>query len=157
MAILSNNETRGDFTHVLKLTFEDLKTAGTASTFDIGALPAKSFVELCVVDETVPFVGSSTVDITVGSYDTADAVVDLDGYMATVAVDALTVPVFNTGASFTTASGTTNKLLLSGGGSAGAVSVSATKIKVNYIDAAAQSLTAGEVTIGVRILDLSRF
>lgn len=158
MAILSNNETNGDFTHVLKLTFEDLKTAGTGATFDVGPLPAKAAVELVMVDEVVPFVGNSTTDITIGSYDTSDVVIDADIYMTTIAVDAMTIPVFNTGPAFTTAETVANKLLLSGPtATTGALSTSDTKIKVTYTDANADDLTAGEVLIGVRILDLSRF
>ena len=157
MSKLANNETSGDFTHVVKLTYQDLQAIGTGGTVEIATLPAKAMVELVMVDESVPFVGSSTVDITIGTYDTADAVVDVDSYITALAVDAMSNPVFNTGPAFTTAEGVANKLMLSGGGSAGAQVTVASKIVLTYTDAAAASLTAGEMLIGGRVLDLQRF
>lgn len=158
MSELSNNEARGDFTHVRVITFTDLQAIGSGGTIDLAGLPAKSAVELIMVDESVAFAGSSTVDITIGSFDTDGAVIDADIYMTTLAIDAMTVPVFNTGPAFTTTEATANKLLLSGPtATTGALSTSASRIVLSYTDAGVASLTAGEFKVGIRILDLSRF
>jgi hypothetical protein len=151
MAELSNNE-RGVFTHVLKLTFDDLNqiklgtdpftgsSLGTAGQLPIAVKPAGGAVELVGVYESVALAGASDI-----SFDIGTTAGDPDEYIDALDVDGMSAPVFNTGDAFTTGyieavdgSNTAENILL----------------EVNGTTA---NLTAGEVVIGLRIVDLGKF
>jgi hypothetical protein len=78
---------------------------------------------------------------------------DPDEFINALDVDAMTVPVFNTGDQFT--AGTT----VSTTGLSQAVKpvTSATDVYIKVTDAAIASLTAGKIVIGLRIIDLAKF
>ena len=81
---------------------------------------------------------------------------DPDEFIDALDVDAMTVnlPTFNTGDLFVQSAGNTTTL----GGSLPVSAVSAdTEVVIEITDAAAASITAGEIIIGFRVIDLSRF
>jgi hypothetical protein len=96
MAKLTVNEASSTFTHVYTIDYVDLIALGTAGQVTIATIPAGGAVDLVVVDESVAFAGSSTVVIDVG---TTSA--DPDEFIDALDVDAMTVPVINTGDLFT--------------------------------------------------------
>ena len=150
MPILTTNESIGDFTHVVKLNFQDLIAIGTGLTKKLISLPAGSAVDLVGVINTVDIVGSSSLVVDVGYSGTATA------FIASWDVDAATVmlPVFNTGTDFVQAAGTT---VIEGGSKPVKPVSSATDILLTVTDAALASLTAGEIVIGFRVINLGRF
>lgn len=151
MAELSNNE-RGPFTHVVKLDYIDLNriklgtnpftgtTLGTAGQLVIGQIPAGGAVELVGVYESVALAGASDIVFDVGT--TAG---DPDEFINALDVDAMTAPVFNTGDAFTTA------YVQAVGGTNSAVNI------ILEVTGTTANLTAGEVVIGLRIVDLGKF
>ena len=141
MAKLTVNEASSTFTHVYTIDYVDLIALGTAGQVTIATIPAGGAVELVVVDESVAFAGSSTVVIDVG---TTSA--DPDEFIDALDVDAMTVPVINTGDSFTSNYTQAVKPV-----------ASATPIILELTDANIATATAGELTIGIRILDLRQF
>lgn len=149
MPQLTVNE-RGAFTHVVKLNYLDLIAIGTGNTKAIFKLPAGSAVELVGVINTVDIAGSSSLVIDVGYSGTATA------FISGWDVDAATVnlPVFNTGSDFVQSAGTTT---IKGGSLPVKAVSSATDVLLKVTDAALASLTAGEIVVGIRIIDLGRF
>jgi hypothetical protein len=141
MAKLTVNEASSTFTHVYTIDYVDLIALGTAGQVTIATIPAGGAVELVVVDESVAFAGSSTVVIDVG---TTSA--DPDEFIDALDVDAMTVPVINTGDLFTSNYTQAVKPV-----------ASATPIILELTDANIATATAGELTIGMRILDLRQF
>jgi hypothetical protein len=141
MAKLTVNEASSTFTHVYTIDYVDLIALGTAGQVTIATIPAGGAVELVVVDESVAFAGSSTVVIDVG---TTSA--DPDEFIDALDVDAMTVPVINTGDLFTSNYTKAVKPV-----------ASATPIILELTDANIATATAGELTIGMRILDLRQF
>jgi hypothetical protein len=141
MAKLTVNEASSTFTHVYTIDYVDLIALGTAGQVTIATIPAGGAVELVVVDESVAFAGSSTVVIDVG---TTSA--DPDEFIDALDVDAMTVPVINTGDLFTSNYTQAVKPV-----------ASATPIILELTDANIATATAGELTIGIRILDLRQF
>jgi hypothetical protein len=141
MAKLTVNEASSTFTHVYTIDYVDLIALGTAGQVTIATIPAGGAVELVVVDESVAFAGSSTVVIDVG---TTSA--DPDEFIDALDVDAMTVPVINTGDLFTSNYTKAVKPV-----------ASATPIILELTDANIATATAGELTIGIRILDLRQF
>ena len=141
MSELSNNEAGRGFTHVYTATYEDLQTIGNGGQLTIATIPAGGAVELAGVYESVAFAGTSSLVIDVGT--TAG---DPDEFIDALDVDAMTAPVFNTGDAFTggqsQAAGGTN---------------TAASIILEVTDAAIASATAGEIVIGLRIVDLGQF
>ena len=141
MSELSNNEAGRGFTHVYTATYEDLQTIGNGGQLTIATIPAGGAVELAGVYESVAFAGTTTLVIDVGT--TAG---DPDEFIDALDVDAMTAPVFNTGDGFTggqsQAAGGTN---------------TAASIILEVTDAAIASATAGEIVIGLRIVDLGQF
>jgi hypothetical protein len=150
MPILTTNESIGDFNHIVKLNFQDLQAIGTGLSKKILTLPAGSAIDLVGLINTVDIVGSSTLSIEVG---VAGATTEL---LAATDVDALTVmlPVFNTGTLLAQTAATTTTL--AGAKPAKAVSVN-TDIVIKVTDAALASITAGEIVIGFRVINLGRF
>ena len=150
MPILTVNESLGDFTHIVKLGFQDLQAIGTGNNRAILRLPAGSAIDLVGLINTVDIVGSSSLSVEVG---VAGATTEL---IAATDVDAMTVmlPVFNTGTLFAQTAGTTT--ILAGSRPAKAVST-ATDIVIRVTDAALASITAGEIVVGFRVINLGRF
>jgi hypothetical protein len=151
MAKVSVNESSGDFTHVVKLDYVDLVAIGTGNNRSIGTLPAGSGLDICGVLKTVEIVGTSSLVFNIGTTSG-----DPDEFIDALDVDGMTLnlPVFNTGDTMLQSATTTTIL----GGSRPIKLVSAdTPIYLKVTDAALASMTAGEVVIGMRIIDLGRF
>ena len=150
MPILTVNESFGDFTHVVKLNFQDLIAVGTGLNKKLLTLPAGAAIDLVGLINTVDIVGSSTLSVEVG---VAGATTEL---IAATDVDAMTVmlPVFNTGTLLAQAAATTTTL--AGSKPAKAVSA-ATDIVIKVTDAALASITAGEIVVGFRVINIGRF
>ena len=143
-----NNEFRG-YTDVITLNPSDLIAIGNGGTRQIASMPVGSAVELCAVINTVDIVGSSSLVIDVGT-----TLADPDEFINALDVDAMTVglPTFNTGDLMLQSAGTTTTL----GGSLPVKPVSAvTPVYIKITDAAVASITAGQIKIGLRILDLA--
>ena len=150
MAKLTNNE-RAPYTDVIVLDATDLVAIGNGGQKVIASIPAGGAVELCCVINTVDIVGSTSLVIDVGT-----TLADPDEFIDALDVDAMTVglPTFNTGDLMLQSATTTTTLA----GVAPAKPVSAdTDIVIEITDAAAASITAGQIVIGLRILDLAKF
>lgn len=147
MAKVAINEL-GAFTDVVSLDFNDLIAIGNGGTRVIAKIPAHGAVELCGVANTVDIAGSSSLVIDVGT-----TLADPDEFINALDVDAMTVPVFNTGDQFTAGTATST----SGLSQAVKQSSSATDVYIKVTDAAIASLTAGKIVIGLRIIDLAKF
>ena len=141
MSELSNNEAGRGFTHVYTATYEDLQTIGNGGQLTIATIPAGGAVELAGVYESVAVAGTTSLVIDVGT--TAG---DPDEFIDALDVDAMTAPVFNTGDAFT--GGQSQPV----GGTNAAAS-----IILEVTDAAIADATAGEIVIGLRIVDLGQF
>jgi len=141
MSELSNNEAGRGFTHVYTATYEDLQTIGNGGQLTIATIPAGGAVELAGVYESVAVAGTTSLVIDVGT--TAG---DPDEFIDALDVDAMTAPVFNTGDAFT-------------GGQSQPVggTNTAASIILEVTDAAIANATAGEIVIGLRIVDLGQF
>lgn len=150
MAKLTNNE-RSPFTDVVKLTWEDLKAIGNGGQKVIAQIPAGGAVGLCAVTNTVDIVGTSTLVIDIGT-----TTADPDEFIDALDVDAMTVglPTYNTGDAFVQAAGNTT---IAGGLLPVKPVSSATSIVLEVTDSAIASITAGEIIIGLQILDLTQF
>ena len=147
MAKVAVNEL-GSFTDVVRLDYNDLIAIGNGGTRVIAQIPAHGAVELVGVANTVDIAGSSTLVIDVGT-----TVADPDEFINALDVDAMTAPVFNTGDQYTAGTATST----SGLTQAVKQSASATDIYIKVTDSAIASLTAGEIVIGLRIVDLAKF
>jgi hypothetical protein len=149
MPQLVNNE-RSPYTDVVKITAADLIAIGNGGTRVIASIPAGGAVELCTVTNTVDIAGSSSLVIDVGT-----TLADPDEFINALDVDAATVglPTINTGDTFTAGTAT------SATGLTQAVKIvsAATPVYIKVTDAAVASITAGEIMIGFRILDLTKF
>lgn len=147
MPKLTNNE-RSPFTDIVKLDFAQLIAIGTGGTKVIATIPAGGAVELVAVTNTVDIAGSSSLVVDVGT-----TIADPDEFINALDVDAATVglPTINTGDAFTAGTAT------SATGLSQAVKIvsAATPVYIKVTDAAIASLTAGEIVIGLRILDLT--
>ena len=141
MSELSNNEAGRGFTHVYTATYEDLQTIGNGGQLTIATIPAGGAVELAGVYESVAFAGTTSLVIDVGTSGG-----DPDEFIDALDVDAMTAPVFNTGDAFTG-----NQSQPVGGTN------TAASIILEVTDAAIANATAGEIVIGLRIVDLGQF
>ena len=141
MPELSNNEAGRGFTHVYTATYEDLQTIGNGGQLTIATIPAGGAVELAGVYESIAFAGTTSLVIDVGTSSG-----DPDEFIDALDVDGMSAPVFNTGDAFT------------GGQSqaAGGTNTAASVI-LEVTDSAIASATAGEIVIGLRIVDLGQF
>jgi hypothetical protein len=149
MSKLTINEAASTFTHTYVADWEDLKAIGNAGQVTIATIPAGGFVDLVAVDESVAVAGTTTLVIDVG---TTGA--DPDEFIDALDVDAMTVPVFNTGDLMVKSAATTTFL----GGSLPVSPVAAdTPILLEVTDANIANITAGKITIGMRIVDLRQF
>lgn len=149
MPKLTVNEQAGDFTDVIKLTYVDLQNIGNGGQKVIATIPAGGGVDLCAVYESVAFVGTTTLVIDVGT-----TTGDPDEFIDALDVDAMSAPVANTGDVFVQAAGTTT---IAGGSLPVKLVQAATDVVIEVTDAAIASATAGEIVIGLRIIDLGRF
>ena len=147
MAKVTVNEL-GSFTDYVRLDYNDLIAIGNGGTRIIASIPAHGAVELVGVANTVDIAGSSTLVIDVGT-----TLADPDEFINALDVDAMTVPVFNTGDQYTAGTATNT----SGLTQAVKQSASAADIYIKVTDSAVASLTAGEIVIGLRIVDLAKF
>jgi hypothetical protein len=147
MAKVTVNEL-GSFTDYVRLDYNDLIAIGNGGTRIIASIPAHGAVELVGVANTVDIAGSSTLVIDVGT-----TLADPDEFINALDVDAMTVPVFNTGDQYTAGTATST----SGLTQAVKQSASAADIYIKVTDSAVASLTAGEIIIGLRIVDLAKF
>jgi len=149
MAKLTNNE-RSPYTDVITLNAANLIAIGNGGTKVIASIPAGGAVELAVLTNTIDIVGSSSLVIDVGT-----TFADPDEFINALDVDAATVglPTVNTGDAFTAGTAT------SATGLSQAVKIvsAATPVYVKVTDAAVASITAGQIVIGLRILDLTQF
>jgi len=136
------------FTDYVRLDYNDLIAIGNGGTRVIASIPAHGAVELVGVANTVDIAGSSTLVIDVGT-----TLADPDEFINALDVDAMTVPVFNTGDQYTLGTATNT----SGLTQAVKQSASAADIYIKVTDSAVASLTAGEIIIGLRIVDLAKF
>ena len=146
----TNNE-RSPYTDVVILNAADIISIGNGGTKIIGSIPAGGAVELVAVINSVDIVGSSSLVIDVGT-----TIGDPDEFIDALDVDAMTVnlPTFNTGDTMVQAAG--NTTIAAGVRPAKAVSV-ATPIYIKVTDAAVASITAGQIVIGMKILDLAKY
>ena len=149
MPQLVNNE-RSPYTDVVKITADDLKAIGNGGTRRIATIPAGGAVELVTVTNTVDIVGSSGLVIDVGT-----TLADPDEFVNALDVDGMTVglPTVNQGDQFTAGTAVSS----SGLSQAVAQASAATPIYIKVTDSAVASITAGEIMIGFRILDLTKF
>ena len=149
MPQLVNNE-RSPYTDVVKITAADLIAIGNGGTRVIAEIPAGGAVELVTVTNTVDIAGSSSLVIDVGT-----TLADPDEFINALDVDAMTVglPTVNTGDQFTAGTAVSS----SGLSQAVAQASAATPIYIKVTDSAVASITAGEIMIGFRILDLTKF
>ncbi len=136
------------FTDYVRLDYNDLIAIGNGGTRVIATIPAHGAVELVGVANTVDIAGSSSLVIDVGT-----TLADPDEFINALDVDAMTVPVFNTGDQYTAGTATST----SGLTQAVKQSASAADVYIKVTDAAIASLTAGEIVIGLRIVDLAKF
>jgi len=150
MAQTTVNEAIGDFTHYVKLDFNDLKAIGTGNTKTLLTLPAGSAVDLVGVVVTTAIAGTTSTSIEVGYSGTTDAFIlalDADA-------QAVNTPVFNTGSDFVQTAGNTT---IKGGSRPVKIVASATPVLFKITDAALTSMTAGVIIIGLRVINLARF
>jgi hypothetical protein len=123
------------------LDYKDLIAIGNAGQQTIAVIPAGGSVEIVQVDETVAFVGTTSLVLDIGT-----TTGDPDEFIDALDVDAMTAPVTNTGDLFT-----------SGYSQVVSPVYSDTNVVLEVTDAAIASATAGKVTIGLRILNPRRF
>ena len=150
MSKLTNNE-RSPYTDIVRLTATDLIAIGNGGTRQIATIPAGGAVSLCAVIESVAVAGSTSLVIDVGT-----TLADPDEFINALDVDAMTtgLPSFNTGDVFVQAAGTTT---IAGGYLPKAAASASTPVYIKVTDAAVASITAGEIIIGLEILDLAQY
>ena len=141
MPELSNNAAGRGFTHVYTADYTDLQTIGNGGQATIAPIPAGGAVEMIGVYEATAFAGTTSLVIDVGTTGG-----DPDEFIDALDVDAMSAPVFNTGDAFTG-----NQSQPAGGTN------TATSILLEVTDAAIASATAGELVIGIRIVDLGQY
>jgi len=152
MARLTVNEAgTSGYTHVISLSFDDLakiklgtdpfngETLGTAGQLPIASIPAGGAVELAGVFESTALAGATDIVLDVGT--TAG---DPDEFIDALDVDGMTAPVFNSGDGFT-------------GNQSQAVPYQAATTILAEVGGTTASLTAGNIVIGLRIIDLGSF
>jgi len=149
MSKLTVNEANGDFTHVLRLSAQDIVDSSTNQTI-WGSIPAGGAVDVAFAVESVALVGATDITLEVGTG------TDDDTLIASFDVDANAgATVYNTGTDFVQGAGTTT---VEAGAApvAGSGGASATNLIYKFGGTVA-NITAGEVLIGVRVFDPMRF
>jgi hypothetical protein len=150
MAKLTNNE-RSPYTDVIRLTAADLIAIGNGGTRQIATIPAGGAVSLCAVIESVAITGSTTTVVNVGT-----TLADPDEFIDALNVSTSTtgLPTFNTGDVFVQSAGNTT---IAGGYLPKAAASASTPVYIKVTDSAVASITAGEIIIGLEILDLAQY
>jgi hypothetical protein len=149
MPQLTVNESAGTLiNYVAKLSFTDLQAIGNGGQKNLFKLPAGSGVLSCVVWEKTAIVGSTSLVIDVGT-----TLADPDEFIDALDVDAMTLPVANTGDAFVQAAGNTT---IKGGVLPVSIVATATNVVIEVNDAAIASITAGEIVIALQVIDFSR-
>ena len=150
MSKLTNNE-RSPYTDVIRLTATDLIAIGNGGTRQIATIPAGGAVSLCAVIESVAVAGSTSLVIDIGT-----TLADPDEFINALDVDAMTtgLPSFNTGDVFVQTAGNTT---IAGGYLPKGAASASTPVYIKVTDAAVTSITAGEILIGLEILDLAQY
>jgi len=145
---VTNNEFRG-YTDVITLNPSDLIAIGTGGTRKIATVPVGGAVELVGVINTVDIAGSTSLVIDIGT-----TIGDPNEFIDGLDVDGMTVnvPTFNTGVSFVQTAGNTT---IEGGSLPVGGTATALPVYIKITDAAVASITAGQIKIGLRILDLA--
>ena len=152
MARLTVNEAgTSGYTHVISLSFDDLakiklgtdpfngETLGTAGQLPIATIPAGGAVELAGVFESTALAGATDIVLYVGTTGG-----DPDEFIDALDVDGMSAPVFNSGESFT-------------GNQSQAVPFQAATTILAEVGGTTANLTAGNIVIGLRIIDLGSF
>jgi len=152
MARLTVNEAgTSGYTHVISLSFDDLakiklgtnpfngESLDTAGQLPIASIPAGGAVELAGVHQSTALTGASDITLDVG---TTGA--DPDEFINALDVDDLTAPIFNQGDGFT-------------GNQSQAIGYQAETSVLAEVNGTTASLTAGNLVIGLRIIDLGSF
>jgi len=152
MARLTVNEAgTSGYTHVISLSFDDLakiklgtdpfngETLGTAGQLPIATIPAGGAVELAGVFESTALAGATDITLDVGTTGG-----DPDEFIDNLDVDGMSAPVFNSGESFT-------------GNQSQAVPFQAETSVLAEVNGTTGDLTAGNIVIGLRIIDLGSF
>lgn len=157
MAQITVNEAVGDFTHYIKLDYVDLKAIGTGNTKNLLTLPAGSAVDLVGIVLTTAIAGATAVVIDVGYSGTAGAFISQwNANNATV-----NGAVFNTGSDFALAPGASYSQSTASTVKGGSLPVkavsSATNVLFKVTDSSLASITAGQVIVGLRVINLARF
>lgn len=146
---LSVNESTGDFDIVAVYDYNAIADNATSSNqTTIGQIPAGGAVALVYVYESVALAGASDITLDVGTTSG-----DPDEFIDALDVDGLSAPAFNTGDAMVQGAGTTTFL---GGYLPVGGTNTATDILVEWNGTVA-NLTAGEVIIGVKLIDPGRF
>ena len=152
MARLTVNEAgTSGYTHVISLSSDDLakiklgtdpfngETLGTAGQLPIATIPAGGAVELAGVFESTALAGASDITLDVGTTGG-----DPDEFIDNLDVDGMSAPVFNSGESFT-------------GNQSQAIPYQAETTVLAEVGGTTANLTAGNIVIGLRIIDLGSF
>lgn len=149
MPQLTNNE-RSPYTDVVKLTAADFIAIGNGGTRKIATIPAGGAVELCTLTNTIDIVGSSSLVVDVGT-----TIGDPDEFINALNVSTTTfgLPTVNTGDAFTAGTATATTGLTQ----AVRIVSADTPVYIKVTDSSVASITAGEIVIGFRILNLTQF
>ena len=152
MAKLTVNEAgTSGYTHVISLSFSDLndiktgtnpftgESLGTATQLPIATIPAGGAVELAGVFESTALAGATDITLEVGTTGG-----DPDEFIDALDVDAMSAPVFNSGDGFT-------------GNQSQAVGFQAETSVLAEVNGTTGDLTAGNIVIALRIIDLGSF
>ena len=152
MARLTVNEAgTSGYTHVISLSSDDLakivlgtdpfngETLGTAGQLPIATIPAGGAVELAGVFESTALAGATDITLDVGTTGG-----DPDEFIDALDVDAMSAPVFYSGDGFTV-------------NQSQAIPYQAETTVLAEINGTTANLTAGNIVIGLRIIDLGSF
>ena len=135
---LSNNELMGDFTEVITLTLADIQAAGTTATA-FATIPAGGGVDVAMGFEAEALAGTTEITLDVGTTEG-----DPDEFIDALDVDGMSAPVFNSGDGFT-------------GNQSQAIPYQAATSILAEVNGTTASLNAGNIVIGLRIIDLGSF
>ena len=152
MAKLTVNEAgTSGYTHVVSLSFDDLakiklgtdpfngETLGSAGQLPIASIPAGGAVELAGVFESTALAGATDITLDVGTTGG-----DPDEFIDALDVDGMSAPVFNTGDGFT-------------GSQSQAIGYQASTSVLAEVNGTTANLTAGNIVIALRVIDLGSF
>jgi hypothetical protein len=143
MSKLVNNESVEE-TYVYVADFEHIAAnTGASAQVTIGKIPAGGAVKQVVVHEAVALAGASDITLDVGKTPG-----DPDEYIDALDIDAMTVPVYNTGDAFASSN------------SAGVELVGESATDVDIVaewNGTTGDLTAGKVVVAITVVNLGKF